>query len=651
MMISVSPSSREITVIFGLKTGCSPSTVSKRAFGPSMLTRATNEYGAVDSEWQSKSITVPAAAGNVMKNSSHAKWRIDRNRTLLRRIILVMLRKQFVALLLLMLTALPTIGQQQPPPQYGETIEVRVVNLDVVVNDRDGNPVTGLTRDDFEIYENGKKKEITNFLEVDERIKTADAKTPSPRASRLNFVFFIDNTTLHPFNRNKVLGAMRSFVEQNMRDGDLATVVTWNPGLKQDLGMTGERAKVLDTINAIQTKSGLATTLEADKERTRDSLRQLTVDMQLAPHEGSMVSTGDSGSKVPKPPYSSALGIVNQFAEIQMGALQSKSDGFKNVIAGVRGLEGRKALIFLTESFSMDAARQMYEFLDSIKNAFDDGATQNPRNEILHYSDETLIASITSAANSAGVTLYPISATGMSGGIDLPSVTDNTRANSSQQKSPGIAPDQSLHELASVTGGLAVTGTNDFLRGFNRIANDLTVYYSIGYRGEAPSKDATRSQTVKVKRPGLVARNRESFAVKTGKTEVAEAVSANMFAISQNNQMGIIVKAGARTETADDKVSVPIDVTIPISALTLTPQGTELAGRFTVLTGFTRADGSSSPVKKSEYPIHFAAESLKRRESVTVRITITMEKTTETVSVGVVDQSSNATGFGQVKVL
>jgi hypothetical protein len=115
--------------------------------------------------------------------------------------------------------------------------------------------------------------------------------------------------------------------------------------------------------------------------------------------------------------------------------------------------------------------------------------------------------------------------------------------------------------------------------------------------------------------------------------------------------MGITVKAGARTETADDKVSVPIDVTIPISSLTLTPQGTELTGKFTVLTGFTRADGTASPVRKSEYPIHFAAESLKRRESVTVRITITMEKTTETVSVGVIDQSSNATGFGQVKVL
>src|ERR1044072_3450929 len=127
MMISVSPSSREITVIFGLKTGCSPSIVSKRAFGPSMLTRAVNEYGAVDSEWQSNSITVPAAAGNVMRNNRMARRCTAPHRTSLRRIIGPMLRKHFVAFLLLVLPALPEHGQQQPAaPQYGETIEVRV---------------------------------------------------------------------------------------------------------------------------------------------------------------------------------------------------------------------------------------------------------------------------------------------------------------------------------------------------------------------------------------------------------------------------------------------------------------------------------------------------------------------------------------------
>ncbi|MGH9424570.1 MAG: hypothetical protein ACRD3J_31645, partial [Thermoanaerobaculia bacterium] len=50
--------------------------------------------------------------------------------------------------------------------QNSESIEVRVVNVDVVVRDRAGKPVTGLTKDAFEIYENGQKREITNLYEV-----------------------------------------------------------------------------------------------------------------------------------------------------------------------------------------------------------------------------------------------------------------------------------------------------------------------------------------------------------------------------------------------------------------------------------------------------------------------------------------------------
>jgi len=50
--------------------------------------------------------------------------------------------------------------------QIAETIEVRVTNVDVVVTGRDGKPMRGLTRDDFELYENKKLQPITNFYEI-----------------------------------------------------------------------------------------------------------------------------------------------------------------------------------------------------------------------------------------------------------------------------------------------------------------------------------------------------------------------------------------------------------------------------------------------------------------------------------------------------
>ncbi|HEX8154352.1 MAG TPA: hypothetical protein VF698_14555, partial [Thermoanaerobaculia bacterium] len=72
-------------------------------------------------------------------------------------------------------TAFPAAAQRQPAQpapaednqKLMEVIDVRVINVDVVVTDRKGNPITGLTKDDFEILENGVPKVITNFYEVE----------------------------------------------------------------------------------------------------------------------------------------------------------------------------------------------------------------------------------------------------------------------------------------------------------------------------------------------------------------------------------------------------------------------------------------------------------------------------------------------------
>src|SRR3954454_6165926 len=72
------------------------------------------------------------------------------------------------AVLFLPLTA--TAAEQQKPqgePQrLVETLDIRVINLDVVVTDRKGNPVHGLKKSDFEIIENGMAKPLSNFYEV-----------------------------------------------------------------------------------------------------------------------------------------------------------------------------------------------------------------------------------------------------------------------------------------------------------------------------------------------------------------------------------------------------------------------------------------------------------------------------------------------------
>ena len=81
------------------------------------------------------------------------------------------------ASLALALTALLSIGlpaQQFPPesarPRFGTSTAAVVV--DVIVRDRKGNPITDLTRDDFEVFENGTPQAILDFERV---LPAADA--------------------------------------------------------------------------------------------------------------------------------------------------------------------------------------------------------------------------------------------------------------------------------------------------------------------------------------------------------------------------------------------------------------------------------------------------------------------------------------------
>src|SRR5450759_312136 len=71
-------------------------------------------------------------------------------------------------------TAIP-VPVEAPPPLV-EKIEVSVVNVDVTVTDRRGQPVPGLTRNDFEILEDGKLQPISNFYAVENAQARSDVR-------------------------------------------------------------------------------------------------------------------------------------------------------------------------------------------------------------------------------------------------------------------------------------------------------------------------------------------------------------------------------------------------------------------------------------------------------------------------------------------
>ena len=73
----------------------------------------------------------------------------------------------------------PRTDGQTPAPTFRTSAEA--VANDVFVTDTDGNPVSGLTVDDFELFENGKPQDITTFRAVDVPVEVREDERPSNR--------------------------------------------------------------------------------------------------------------------------------------------------------------------------------------------------------------------------------------------------------------------------------------------------------------------------------------------------------------------------------------------------------------------------------------------------------------------------------------
>ncbi|MEO1368779.1 MAG: hypothetical protein AAFX50_16510, partial [Acidobacteriota bacterium] len=138
--------------------------------------------------------------------------------------------------------------------QFMESVDIEVVNIDVWVTDKEGQPVDGLTRDDFLVFRDGDGVPISNFYAVAGGVPVGEAlprpletAADAPRPlelerlgpavdiapeHRLWLIIFIDNYNIDPIERNRVLPGLRRFLGQTLRPGDQAMLVTYDRGLK-----------------------------------------------------------------------------------------------------------------------------------------------------------------------------------------------------------------------------------------------------------------------------------------------------------------------------------------------------------------------------------------------------------------------------------
>jgi len=524
--------------------------------------------------------------------------------------------------------------------QFSETVEVRVTNVEVIVTDKAGKPVPGLTKDDFEIYENDVRQQITNFAEIGESVPAGNlatvpgetpAEAPVTRDIRRRLIsVFIDNASLDTGNRASVLPQLRQFLASNVRPGDGIAIYSWANNLTVQLEPTSDPAEIAAAVDNLASRNAVVGNWRNDFRGELDFL---------------IAAYKDRGEKAR---IEDAISTTETHAVRGSSEMRQKAAAIKSVISSLRGIEGRKILVMLTQSLSSNPGEEAFQYIDSIRHEFTGGDRFNPFPHAKPYAIEGLAGEISTAANSAGVTLYPIHAAGK--------WADNEMLDASQTMTvrggPAINTDtstQTLHAVAEDTGGKALIGSSNFKLAFDTISNDLNVYYSLGYRTDGARQDRLKNVEVKLKKKGYTVRTRKAIVEQTAASEMNDMVAANLFQTRATNDLNI--KAGIGTATpAGENLVHPLTISIPTSTLTLIPDGTDLVGKFSVFAAFLRSDGAVSSVGRQTQQFRFPAASLAKRKEVTVKLDVTADARVGAISLGVMDEASSATGFALVKL-
>jgi VWFA-related protein len=529
--------------------------------------------------------------------------------------------------------------------QLVETIEVRVTNIDVVVTDSKGQPVTGLTKDDFVVTEGGKEQPISNFYEIRGTAApaaggavTAEVPEVPESISRRRVVVFVDNFTINPLSRNRAFDALEKAMNEIIRDGDEAMIVLWNRRLQLVTPFTSDRAELVRQFRQAAKESSGGISLEMNRTRILSHAQQMIQDA---------IAPGQNKISIPRA-YAESISSAQQFAEEIYAIESAMLDDLDRTIDTLAGVDGKKALIFLGAELPENPGRDLLQQLDGMFSTH----MRIDRPSFLQRSGNlslgTAMRKVAHQANANGVTMYLVDTVDRQRRSDPTEGMVDAAADFFSQTNTPV----SMSMIASITGGISVAGGKSFEKALGTIAHDLSSYYSIGYR--SPSEGAgSRDVKVHVKRPGLRIRSRGSYIAKSPEEDLRERVIANVFHANVKSDFAISVKPGTPERQPDGQFRLPLTITLP-SSMTLIPQDNQLKGEFAVYIAVGNPAGTISDVTKNVQAMQFPAgseEQIRQMGTFTYQAALLVGEGSQIISVAVVDAVAGSAGFARETIV
>ncbi len=526
-------------------------------------------------------------------------------------------------------------------PSLGETMEIHIVNVDVIVTDGDGKRVHGLTRDDFEIIEDGKLQPLSHFAEyrgtggsalTPEAAETLGEKPLDQPSQRRTMVIFIEKFKLPGFRVDPFFASVKDLVRSSLRSGDSVSVVTFDSTAKVRLSPTSDVSVVeqhldeirRECIGPVTDRIAVVATEAAEVRAFEAEGAAMLAKRGLA---NSRPSSDDTAIH--------AARIHTVEARVEMNRRVAT---INTLLHGMAGIEGKKMLLLASHRLGEFVGAEYY-YAAGISN------DNIPAQERAELDNRQAVRSIIANANAAGVTIYPVFPTGLDYTPADPSTPDISRSVLLNEM-------VMLKEIADKTGGVTSYGTANTAVLMPRVAEDLSDYYSLAYRAAARNEDAARKIVVKTKDRKLNVRSRREFVEKTDDTRMRDRVLAALHDASLDSSFQLGAEVGQPTKVSRKTQTAPLKIRIPIKALTLLPQGDKHSGSFTVyaITGGRLGDVSEVTRRTQTFDIPAGDLDRARAGHFTYNFDVIVNDKTKQLAVGVLDEISKDYGLLTVPV-
>jgi len=391
--------------------------------------------------------------------------------------------------------ARPPVSPAAPPqapanPDFRVAIDL--VTTDVIVRDGKDIFIADLTKDDFEVYEDGVKQAMASMTLVHGgRVLNLQAPPPPPAqegiilptarprndaAGRI-FLIIVDDLHLDFRNTGRIRDLFKRISRTLVHEGDMFGIVSTGP-------------------------SSLAIDLTYDRKILDEAIKKITGN-GLKPED---IIQGQDGPQGP--------------AEVLYRAHVAFSTARDIVTQLERITNRRKAVVWVSNGFDFNpfADSRLGEdptFGGRMGQTRDEGRQFNQQfNQGSQFADADLareLADLTRSANRANATFYTIDPRGLVAGADLDVQMDPAEFQNHIRKTQ-----DSLRILADETGGIAIVNQNNFDKGLKRIDAETSDYYVVGYYSSNPDPlKRTRKIEVKVvNREGLNVWSRTSYTLR-----------------------------------------------------------------------------------------------------------------------------------------